>query len=70
MLDSGRFIFVGGLELLRRTETQFEAITQPVQHKVDLLLIGVKPEFMGKLIHLQRGYCRDWTELNWRKQQS
>jgi len=51
------FVFLSRLKLLGRAEAQFEPVTDSIQYKMNLLLMGMEPQLPGKLLRLQRSDC-------------
>ena len=54
--------FFGRLELLGGRKTQVKTMAESLQHKVDLLSVGMKSQLPRKLLCQQRGDCWNWGE--------
>ena len=39
-------------------------VAESIQHKIDLLPIGMKQQLSGELLYLQRGDCTHWGEAD------
>ena len=57
MLVRRWFVFLSHLKLLGQAEAQFEPVTDSIQYKMNLLLMGMEPQLPGKLLRLQRSDC-------------
>ena len=62
MLSCRWLIFLGRLELLGGRKTQVKPVVESLQHKVDLLSVGMKLQLPRKLLCQQWGDCRNWGE--------
>ena len=62
MLSCRWLVFFGRLELLGGRKPQVKPMAESLQHKVDLLSVGMKSQLPRKLLCQQRGDCWNWGE--------